>query len=309
VTLVRNAEWLNLNSQRRYPLASAATGRDASGAFALPDDFLLELSFPWDVGLGLDPDGFLLRRVELHAGGATLQLAHWNGGTPLAMAAAAAPFAGHQYGDVHVLAGVGDFARHRGSVTLGRLEALQAQPAGVWLFTPAGAALEADGLRPYVPGIMGLTVGSDTLDGVVELAEGFNLRITVTRPVGQPPRVRFDAISGEGLSAECGCAGAPTVPIRRINGVGPTATGDFFLPNTDCVSWETVPNGLRAVNSCSTPCCGCAELEQLTRQMETLSRNNEAMARVLASLESFQKAAPVALLGKLGDDACRPCAG
>jgi hypothetical protein len=64
-----NLEWLNHNAQRAYPLADDATGPDETGAFKLPDNFLVELDLPVHAGLNVGPAGFFVLPSAAYAGG------------------------------------------------------------------------------------------------------------------------------------------------------------------------------------------------------------------------------------------------
>ena len=64
-----NVEWLNLNSQRRYPLAEEATGIDLTDTFNLPNDFLVEMNFPTNAEIAASPTTFFIKHLSAYAGG------------------------------------------------------------------------------------------------------------------------------------------------------------------------------------------------------------------------------------------------
>jgi len=74
-----NSEWLVANSARSYPLDLGATALDASGSFALPQDFLLGLSLPVPWSLAVDSTGFFVRAVTALGSGYSVELGYDDG--------------------------------------------------------------------------------------------------------------------------------------------------------------------------------------------------------------------------------------
>src|SRR6188768_4175894 len=72
----RNLEWADHNSERRYPLCEDAGGKDLSGAFRLPNEFLLGLIFPVHWGMSVLPGKFFVRRISSQAAGYSITIAY-----------------------------------------------------------------------------------------------------------------------------------------------------------------------------------------------------------------------------------------
>ena len=105
------------------------------------------------------------------------------------------------------------------------------------------------------------------MSGAIKLLAGSNVRLTRVAE----DTIRIDAISGENLD-DCGSEDNPA-PIRFINGVPPDEDGNIRLDGSECVEVVlTAAAVLTIMDSCSKPCCGCAELSGLVealRQMES----------------------------------------
>jgi hypothetical protein len=267
-----NQEWLNQNSQRAYPLAEDATRRDESGSFTLPDDFLLGLYIPVHAGLDVLPDRFFVRSVSVFATGYNVAVAYDDGtSSPPIVATAVVARSSHREYDSYVLPGSGDFDDIVGKVVVGRTDAIDLQPSGRYFFGFSGGKLDPDCVRPMIRGVSSITVvnggeRSPRLYGDFEFSSGSNMQISVIS-IGSVNQIRWDAIEGAGLIENCACEDDIGPPIRTINHVPPKADGDFTLVGNACLELETVGNGLKLNDKCSEPCCGCVELEKLTREL------------------------------------------
>lgn len=309
-----NLEWLNHNSQRKYPLAAAATGADVGGDFKLPNSFLLSVYLPVSSAASINPGGFFVKTVAAYGSGYTLTIGYQPSvGAAVVVAAASVPRSGHQKYDSYALRGLGDFYDSVGRVVIGDLAEINEQPAGQWEFSLATGRLELDAIRPQLRGVSQLRVqnGSDVSDpivGDVVLRAGRNFRITPV--VGSPSTIQFDAIDGEGLNESCVCVGdaAEAPAIRTINGISPTADGNFTLSGNDCLSLQALTNGLQANDNCSEPCCGCNELEVITEAMQLLGSQVTTLNTFLTNLEARVSQMDAVVLGsRLGDGGCAPC--
>lgn len=312
-----NIEFLNHNAQRRYPLADDAEGVDGTGAFRLPDDFLVEMRFPVHAGMNVGPAGFYLQSVAAFAGGYGLTVGYQpaDGSDPVVVASALIPRQNFTRNSTFVLGGVGDFADTHGFVTIGRLENIDDQPPGYWEFALSATRLDPDATDPYIRGISSITcVNGDQrsvpLYGDIELVAGPNMQIIPILVEGQDPVIKFSAISGEGTVETCVCEGdaAQTEPIKKINGVTPTNSGDLNIVGSDCVQIVAIPNGIRIVDVCSQPCCGCVELERITQDMERLGIQVAGVTQFVDRLQESVNTMDLVVLGaKLNDRGCISC--
>lgn len=300
-----NLDWLSHNSQRRYPLASDATAEDVTGDFALPDDFIVELYVPVHAGLDVQPGRFFISAIGVYAAGYSVIVGYDDGTTTYPVASAVIARATHVKNTVYALGGLGDFADTVGRVVIGSLGNIDKQPPGLWNFDLAGGRLETDCIRPILRGISGVRVRngsslSEAVSGDLVLEAGTNQRIDVIQEEGEDPVIRFNAIEGAGLNELCGCLDdGDSPPIRTIDGVPPTASGDFTFLGSDCLQIETVDNGLRLVDRCSQPCCGDDELIAITQALEALRVQAATVEQFLNSLESRVAQMDLAVLGSI----------
>jgi hypothetical protein len=274
---VWNLEWLNENSQRSYPLTEEATKTDITQEFELPDDFLLALYFPVHAGEDVQPGNFFLYKLAIFGTGFNIVIGYDNGtSTPVTVASAIIARATHTEYLSYALPGQGDFDDSVGRLVIGRLNSIDALAPGQYEFAYEDGQLEIDAIRPMIRGVQGLvllngTDRSDRLYGDIELQAGNNIKLTPVLVTGENPVVRIDAIDGEGLSDDCVCDDESEAPaIRTINGIPPTAAGDFTLQGDTCIEIQAITNGVKLVDKCSEPCCDCEDLQALTQELITL---------------------------------------
>jgi hypothetical protein len=165
---------------------------------------------------------------------------------------------------------------------------------------------------PSLSGVTSLaTVNGSTVSaaysGIIELVAGTNITLVPT-VVGGITTIQINAIDGAGLNSECGCAGAPAVPITRINGVPPTAAGDFTLLGDDCLQITAIGHGLQLTDSCSQPCCGCQELAAITQDLEQFGAEATTLQTFVNALSvSVNQMNMVVLGSRLSDNSCQVC--
>lgn len=311
-----NVEFLDHNTERRYPLAQHASCRDITGEFVLPNDFLVGLYLPISAAFtNIRLGHFTLRSIAAYATGFVITIGYENeAGDILPVATASFSRDLHKAYDAYQLRGLGDFYDSFGQIIIGKLDNIDQQPAGQWNFNLSGGALEIECMRPQLRGVSQLriqngTTLSDPLTGDIVLRAGANMRITPISEVGKDTVIQFDAIAGEGLSKVCICAGDfASGPIKTINNIGPTSNGNFTLLGSDCLTIDTIQNGLQLNDVCSKPCCGCEELATVTQQLEQFGRSATTSENFLTSLEARVSQMDQAVLAsKLGDRGCITC--
>jgi hypothetical protein len=309
-----NLEWLNHNSQRSYPLAEDATKRDITDSFVLPDDFILGLYFPVHAGLDVDADRFFIRSVAVFATGYNVSLAYDDGSSdPPVVASAIVSRTGHQSGASYALPGIGDFDDSAGKIVIGRTDSIDLQPSGQFFFDYAGGKLDSDAIRPMIRALQSIRVLnngelSPPIYGDVYLVAGRNFQITVAQVADQPAEIRFEAVDGAGLTEQCACEGEVGPPITTINGIRPRPDGDFELVGNQCLAIDPMGNGLRLRDTCSSPCCGCDELERITRELEFLGNAEATLQGFVTRLDGEMAQFSQVILGsRLNDAGCEQC--
>lgn len=308
-----NVDWLNLNAQRKYPLAADSPGTDLSGSFTIPDDFILEMALPVHAGIDVEPGRFFVLNIGAYASGYSIVIGYQPvSGPAIPVATALIARQTHTRNKGYALGGIDPFSDTVGKVTIGKLDSIDLQPPGFYTFDLDGATIEPDCVRPIIRGLSSITLVNGTrrsvpLNGDIELIAGCNIQLTPILITGQDPIIRIDAISGAGLTEECICIGDNPVapPIETINGVKPTPTGDFILLGDDCLQVLPITNGVKLVDVCSKPCCGCVELETITRDLERLLSESKAVEEFLNRLQAEVTTMDTMVLGaRLGDRGC-----
>jgi hypothetical protein len=310
-----NLEFLNHNSQRSYPLAAEATKTDTSGAFILPDDFLVGLDLPVSPAMDMSTGTFFIRQVGLFASGVQLILAYDSGVGIVDVASTLIPAYQFTRNKVFTLGGIDPFDDVTGKVVIGKLESIQLQPTGLFNFELAATRIEPQAIRPMIRGISAIRVASsngvlgDRLYGDIELVAGRNIQLTTVNTLADT-KVVISAISGEGTISDCTCTGeASSAPcIKTINGIAPTPDGNFNLIGDDCLTFEEIASGLKLTDSCCAPCCGCAELESITQNLELFNAQRAALDQFVNRLAAENAAFSATVLGaRLGDKRCINC--
>ena len=215
----------------------------------------------------------------------------------------------------YALGGVGNFDDTVGKVVIDRLDNIDDQPPGFWTFDLVDTRLDPDAVRPMIRGVSSITCingdqRSPKLYGDIELVAGQNMQIVPVVVSGQDPIIRFNAINGEGTVETCVCEGdsAPTEPIKKINGVTPTPSGDLAIVGSACIEVTPIENGIKISDTCAQPCCGPVELEAITRDLERLGSQATAVQDFVNRLQEAVNTMDLIVLGaKLGDRGCIQC--
>ena len=311
-----NLEFLNHNAQRSFPLAADATKKDTTESFTIPDDFLVGLDIAVSTAMDMETGRFFLRQLGLFASGVKLIFAYDTGTEVVDVATALVPFASAQSRNFVVgIGGIEPFDDLTGKIVVGRVDTIQEQPTGLFEFDIAGSRIEPQSIRPMIKAISSLRVvpaiggGGDRLYGDIELVAGQNIQLS-TIATSTETQIIISALDGEGTIESCVCEGAATeIPcIKTINGIGPTTDGNFNFVGDDCLSFEGITNGLKLTDSCCAPCCGCEELESITRDLERFNSQRAALEIFVNDLLAETTTFNTTVLGaRLGDRKCLAC--
>lgn len=308
MTVFWNAEWLNSNSQRAYPLSEQATLMDVSGSITIPDSFIVAMQLSVPLQAFTNPQLFYILGLTLSPTGYTITVGYE--GVPVAVTSFAA--ATHNENASYALAGISPFDDCVGAVSIGLLDDISQLPAGQYVFDSTGGLLDPDAIRPQISGITSITLvnGSEIgnkLYGDIELIAGTNVQLSTITQVGMPTQIIINAISGAGLNTSCVCgSGAEQLsPILTINGIAADSTGNFRISGESCVTVTQQTNGIVLTNTCASPCCGCKELDALSVQLDLLSNNVTTMQNFQSRLSGEVTQMQLVVLGsRLGDVSC-----
>lgn len=270
---IGNIEWLNQNAVRAYPFRENADmiPRDSAG------NRLVDAKIP--TGLVVDfiitVPGPLTPRIYLskltHIGGVMSFV--FSDQDDRKVASTEVDLREHRKYAAYSLTGLGTYDDVRGTLVLGDTGRINVNvPEGIYVFTLDSAEFEPATVRPAIRGVRSLQLSNqgaetDYIYGHVKLVAGNNIRLTYLEEYNA---IRIDAIEGAGLNEVCDCVeelGLTNV-TRTINGIpieDVIITGDG-----QCVDVSISGNRIVISDMCSTPCCGCPELEFVTSSLKVL---------------------------------------
>ena len=312
-----NVQWLNANSQRSYPLTDWATKTATENTdVVLPDSFVVALYFPVHAGLDVEVDQFFVRNLTIEPIGYTLSIGY-NDGTAdgILVGTVGIPVSTHEENRTYAIAGADNYDDSVGQVCIGSLTEAALLPPGDYTFAPEAGALEVDAIWPEIRGISSLVVvnGGDRsprIVGDIELVAGSNMSIVAALVGDETPTITFNAIEGAGLNEECVCDEGDVDGdcIRFINGIPPLADGNYRMLGDDCITLQPINNGFLMIDECSKPCCGCEELDALTRQIDRFADGVLTFQNFVNTLGSeVTQMSNVVLGSRLGDQGCVEC--
>lgn len=268
---VINADWLNENALRNYPLVDGAS-RISDDNLVLPNGLLVDLSMPVPIGTMSPGDGYIHSVVGFDTG---LLINFADRTDPTTVLATATVFtATHELNKSYQLVGTGALEGAIGRVTVGTVDAVEIAVQGRYEFdgNPGNTLLVVSAIRPLLRGVNGVRVQSaggalsDALGGNVVLEAGDNIELSVN-PLTNTVTISSGLLETAAADDDdCGCvtdSGSEGPAIRRINGVGPDSNGNFTLSVFECTELTPIANGLIIDDSCAEPCCDCTQLEAL----------------------------------------------
>jgi len=312
-----NLEFLNHNAQRSYPLTDDSRKIDTTDSFTLPDDFLVGMDIPVSTAMDMESGRFFIRQVGLFASGVQLIVAYdsQSSASVVDVATALISVAGFTRNKTVPLNGIEPYDDIIGKVVIGRLDTILTQPSGLFEFTLNDTRLEPQVVRPMIRGITSLSVSnsvgaiSDRYYGDIELVAGSNIQLSVI-PGSSYSQIIISAISGEGTINTCVCEGdaVDTPCIKTINNVAPTTDGNFNFIGNDCIEFVPLANGVKVIDKCCSPCCGCPELEAITKDLERFANQRSLLELFVNQLATEVATFDTTVLGsRLGDRRCLTC--
>lgn len=310
---VRSLEWSHHNEQRRYPFALESTLVDTTGALKIPDNFIVGMTLSVHAGISVKTGNFFIKSLGVYSTGYLVTVGYYTGTDAVIVAQATISKTGHRRGNYYNLYGVGQTFRDcRGFIQIGTLGDIDKQPSGIFSFDFETSRLEPDAIHPFIRGVMSIQArngldDSDEYTGRVVIAGGSNVRVRVIEEEGEDVVIAIDAIDGAGLSEDCVCDTDQARPIKTISMVGPDLAGNITLTGDSCLEVEPGEHEIILRDKCSEPCCGCPELQAITRTLENFGSKATTLENILVSLEARTTQTDMVLLGsRLGDRGCVP---
>ena len=289
---VENIEWLNQNLIRAYPLHENAdlTPQLADGTVAtglkVPECLITDFTFtiPFESADGTVPS---LTGLAHAGGGFSIEISL--GDTVLTTVTAET--ATHVQNSAYRLTGQGDNADCGGWIVLGDLERAAAElPEGAYRFRPGQVPFEVSTLRMSPRGVRSITAvgkyGLRTyapLYGNVRIIAGSDMTV---RNDGPANAIWLQAESGTGYerTTPCACGAAATRRIRSINGMSVDTVQ--IVGDQACVTVNTAGSQVTISDTCSTPCCGCAELNFVESAFATVNKSIAVLQDYAAALNA-----------------------
>lgn len=280
---VHQVEWLNQNALRNYPIRENAQRRPS-----LPDGTLLtDLALPTyvitDFVMSVPseaPTDVYVSKLVIVGDAMTFVFSSGDG----VVASVYVDRSSHKPNTGYRFSGTGSLEGSVGCLVVGNLSSLSDDlPDGVYNYAEAETVFEYRCVRPSAAGVASLSIEntvtgyrSKKLRGDVKLVAGTNISLKYDP---EDNAIWINADGNAGYNDKCDCGTETTV--KTINGI---SVENVTLIGDDCVSVTTVGNTLKISDTCSKPCCGCAEIDFINEkiaQMNTAVRKLDSYAGVL----------------------------
>ena len=292
-----NAEWLNSNTLRSYPLAEHASKKDITNTIVIPDSFIVEMNFSVPIADVVLSGNVFLYKLSILGNAYLIEFACRYNDETHSIATVSIPVTGFtDYTRYDVINNSDSILPETyGAVVIGSLKDISALPGGVYEFSPDGGALDPDCIRPIIQGVSSITIEqggqrSNKLRRSIVLRAGNNIRLsTILNPSGGYT-IQIDAIpDGTSFgSSNCECTQAEAPCIRTINNIAPDSQQNFTILGDDCLTVSPIANGVQLNDKCSKPCCGCVELTEVIRALKSLENTATTLDSFMQRLYSAQ---------------------
>ena len=276
-TSVIAVEWLNRNSLRNYPFRENCGLRPNDSAGNLIEDgWHIPTYLITDFVLGVNGSEYnpviYLKRLATVSRRITLTFANADGEDVMSAVISE--------GDSTVdLSGIGNFVDVKGVVCVGDTSRFfDETPDGLYSFSMEETMIEPSCIRPSAAGVNSIAVVDSTgyttagLRGAVKLVAGDNVSIKydVDRNA-----IIFSATPNSGYTSGCECDQENDRVVRTINGI---KTTDVTIVGDDCLDISTSNGIIKISDTCSKPCCGCAETTFINQTINDLQSSVTTLA-------------------------------
>ena len=292
---VWNVDWYSRNSQRLYPIYSAATGKSSDGVIDFPNDLIVDMSIT--ATFNYQPHLFSIEYLDIYQNGVIIALSY-NSTMITAINISYSETLPYTY-TFNTDNGIVGFL-----VAYSTREA-QNTPSGRWQFDINGGRIEPGCITIMPQGVSSIRVQtssgmSDALTGDIVFALGSNVVYS-----GSGSTFEIDICDTTGFTTCTNCPPGMS-PITSINGIGPDSNGNLNINATTCIQPVADSSGLSFLDNCSEPLCGSAEFDTLTEAVRVLEREYNAINKLATALQQQMGLfKDVMVASKLSDIACR----
>lgn len=278
---IENLDYLNVNSLRNYPIKEGCSGKDSTGFFTLPNEFIVDFSLSASSDV---TKRFYISKIANLVDVITIEISDFDN---VVVGNFSIPVSAHVLNNTYVLVPTDTYVKANGKLVVGYLRGLSQLPKGFFAFTSASTEFETRTVIPSQTGVNRITfINADgtkyTLTGDVNIEARINLDFKYN---ASSNTVILDA--GQDIGLNTVCKNAP-VCIQTINGIPPDSNYNFTLVTSECATLSTLPtgNGITLSDICCKPCAGCTDIEELTNRLTTVESNLIQLRNYYASLQT-----------------------
>jgi len=254
-------EWCDENSHRQFPLADSSTGKDATGTYTIPTEFMVDMILA--VPIAYDTTKFYIKSLVVRRLFIDIEIGYEIGSLTVGWARNI-PQNSVRNG-VYAINPVTqdtekDFEMLSGAVVIGDASDIVQLP-GTYSFNPSATYIHAGVVTVGLACVQSLQVGANVLTGNLILKEGDNIQLDVdaTENTITVSAVLTGEDSGTVIGNDDDLLDALTTkygpPITTINGQKPDGSGDFRVVGADCTTIGTGRSSITINNPCAEPCC------------------------------------------------------
>lgn len=264
---IENLDFLNANTLRNFPIKEGASRIDSSGAFEIPDSFMVDLV----LSASSDPSlRVYVSKVVNMPDEVEVELSAYGTGTAIGVFNISTQ--SHTRYTTYYMSAASGYTAATGKLTVAEVAAMVTLPYGVFTFAQDATELE---MRTIVPGLA--TVSRF----VFKNADGTSVSVTGDVTILAQTNTKFRQINsttvaidaGDGLGLNSPCADDRPC-LKTINNVAPDSNGNFTLTTSDCAKFSALSagtlKGLNLADSCCKPCLSCNEIGDLTQRLMQL---------------------------------------
>lgn len=281
-----NQEWLNQNAGRAYPFREDAS-RSPVGMpdIVIPNYLLVDMTFT------ITHDAAQIYLSYLRVSDDVVDLRFGLVGTGEVVISTLIDVRNHTPNTGYRITGEHPWSDAQGWITLGDLTNLTDDiPSGAYTFESPATTVESRIVRPSLRGVRSLSVDnrgdvSPMMFGDVKLIGGQNVRLEYDY---EDNAVIIHVDPNAGYRQDCPCDDVVDAieqrVVRTINGIAVEHVE--IVGDGRCIDVVTSGNTIRLEDRCSTPCCGCPELDFIYDAVNRIDRTISSLENYAFNLEA-----------------------